>query len=48
MEVAEVRTPLPLLITDEIWGVPVGRGGKEIPAEETETDPNLLGASKEI
>ena len=28
-----VRSPLPLLVTDEIGGVPAGRGGKEIPAE---------------
>ena len=46
MEVAEVRTPLPLFIVDEIGGVPAGRGGKEIPAEETETDTNLWGPRK--
>ena len=27
VEVAEVRTPLPLLIVDEIGGVPAGREG---------------------
>ena len=27
VEVAEVRSPLPLLVTDEIGGVPVGREG---------------------
>ena len=37
-----VRSPLPLLVTDEIGGVPAGRGGKEIPAEETETGINLF------
>ena len=41
-----VRSPLPLLVTDEIGGVPAGRGGKEIPAEETETDTNLWGPRK--
>jgi hypothetical protein len=40
--VAEVRSPLPLLVTDEIGGVPAGRGGKEIPAVETETGINLF------
>ena len=42
VKVAEVRSPLPLLVTDEIGGVPAGRGGKEIPAVETETGINLF------
>ena len=28
------------------WKIPTGRGGKEIPAEETETDTNLWGPRK--
>ena len=43
---SETFNPLPLLIADEIGGVPAGRGGKEIPAEETETDTNLWGPRK--
>ena len=35
-------TPLPLLIADEIGGVPVGRRVKEIPAVETETGINFF------
>ena len=43
---SDTFNPLPLLIADEIGGVPAGRGGKEIPAEETETDTNLWGPRK--
>ena len=46
MEVAEVRTPLPLLIADEIGECPQGERVKEIPAEETETGTNLFGGSE--
>ena len=42
MEVAEVRTPLPLLIADEIGECPQVERVKEILAVETETGINLF------